>query len=332
MKVIDRTPLQNEKGEFSPLQRIQGTLEHGFNWFPELEAQRVVVTQLDSVLEKGFTLIRNLTLHNSQIVVPLILIGAPGVFVIRVTPIAGLYEAKGDQWNVTKNGHSYPEPINLLTQTSRLARALTVFIERQGINLPGPVEPILIATNPGMHIDSLRPAVRIVLSDGVKQFAASLLQARPVLKTELVYDLAERIITPRPKASAQGAQGASQTPEPPMPSFAASPSVQTGPPGFAGSTAQPGSPFAPEPSRARAIFHAAEESKPFDPNDLSFAFDEKAGEEVPENLREPSPSQRLAAPDKKPTISSRQWILLGAMMLVECCILAGFGFLIFRFR
>jgi hypothetical protein len=314
MKVIDKTPYQNEKGQISLFQRLQGTLEHGLNWYSELDAQKIVITQLDSVLEKGFTLIRNLTLQNSQIVEPLILIGAPGVYVIRVTPLSGFYEAKGDQWSVTKNGHSFPEPINLMSQTARLARALQVFIERQGIILPGPVEAVLMATSPGMHIDSLRPVVRVVLSDGVKQFAASLLQARPILKSELVYDLADRIITPRPKETSQAS---SQTPGPEIPSYAA---------------AQAGQVETSEPSRARAIFHAADEAKPFDPNDLSFAFDEKAGEDVPENLREPSPSQRLVQPTKKPAISTPQLILLGAMVLVECCILAGFGILILRTR
>jgi hypothetical protein len=308
MKVIDKTPLQNEKGEVGLLQRLQGLMEYGLNWYPELQAQKIVITQLDTVLEKGFTLIRNLTLHNSQIVEPMILIGAPGVYVIRVTPLKGIYEAKGDQWNVITNGHSYPAPINLLTLSSRLARALQVFIERQGIILPGPVEAVLVASNPAMHIDSIRPAVRVVMSDGIKQFASSLLQARPVLKTDLVYDLAERIITPRPKASAQGP---SQTPEPEVPSYAAPQAEALG------------------PARAKAIFHAADEVKPFNPADLSFAFDEKAGEDVPENLREPSPSQRLPKPGKKPAISPRQWIFLGAMLLVECCILAGFGYLIF---
>jgi hypothetical protein len=310
MKVIDKTPYQNEKGQIGPMQRLQGTLEHGFNWYPELEAQKIVVAQLESVLEKGFTLIRNLTLHNSQIVEPLILIGAPGVYVIRVTHLSGFYEAKGDQWNISGSGRSIPAPINLLTQTSRLARALQVFIDRQGIVLPGPVEAVLVATSPGMHIESLRPVVRIVLSDAVKQFAGSLLQARPILKTELVYDLAERIITPRPKAAPQGP---SQTPEPEVPSYA---------------TAQVAQVPVQESSRARAIFHAAEEAKPFDPADLSFAYDEKAADEIPENLREPSPSQRLATPAKKPGISPMQWIVLGAMLLVECCILVGFGYLI----
>jgi hypothetical protein len=313
MKVIDKTPLQNEKGEIPFLQRMQGMFEYGFNWYPELQAQKIVIAQLEAVLEKGFTLIRNLTLHNSQIVEPLILIGAPGVYVIRVTHLTGIYEAKGDQWNVINSGRAYPASINLLSQSSRLARALQVFIERQGIILPGPIEAVLMATSPGMQIESLRPVVRVVMSDGIKQFASSLLQARPILKTDLVYDLAERIINPRPKAAAQAA---SPTPEPEAPSYALSSETETEPP--------------EEPSRARAIFHAAEEVKPFDPNDLSFAFDEKAGEaEVPQNLREPSPSQRLAKPAKKTAISPRQWILLGAMLLVECCILGGFGYLVF---
>ena len=152
--------------------------------------------------------------------------------------------------------------------------------------------------------------MRVVLSDGVKQFGLPA-AGRPVLKTELVYDLADRIISPRPKAATPTG---SQTPEPAAPSYGVEESE---------------SPEAEEPSRARAIFHAADEAKPFDPNDLSFAFDEHAGEEVAENLREPSPSQRLAKPGKKPAISPRQWILLGGMFLLECCILLGFGYLIF---
>ena len=200
MKVIDKTPLQNENGIIGPLQRIQGTLEYGLSWYSEMEAQKAIVAQLEQVLEKGFALVRNVTLGKSSIVEPLVLIGPPGVYVLYVTPVSGLYEAKGDEWNVVKNGHSYRAPANLMSRAARLARALQVFLERQGITLPGPVEPVLVASSPAMHIDSLRPMVRVVLSDAVRQFAGSLLQARPILKPEVVYDLADRIITPRPKA------------------------------------------------------------------------------------------------------------------------------------
>jgi hypothetical protein len=308
MKVIDKTPLQNAKGEIGTFQRIQGTLEFGFNWYAELQAQKVVIAQLETVLEKGFTLIRNLTLHNSQIVVPLILIGPPGVYVIRVTALSGFYEAKGDQWNVGSGGRSVPAPINLMVQVSRLARALQVFIDRQGVSLPGTVEAVLIATNPAMHVESMRPVVRVVMSDGIKPFAASLMQARPVLKSEVAYDLADRIVTPRPKAAAPTLE------------------LEATPPAMPQAEAP-----APAPSRAQAIFHARDTDQPFDPNDLSFAYNENAKNEVPENLREPSPSQRLP-PARKSSIQPRQLMLLGVMLVVECCILGGFGYFIFSHR
>ncbi len=309
MKIIDKTPNQNEKGNITFLQRVQGTLEHGFEWYAELEAQKTVVDQLNLVLEKGYTLIRNFTLVNSQIVEPLILIGPPGISVILVTPLAGFYEAKGDQWNVVSGGRAAPARVNLLYRVARLARALQVYLNRQGAILPGIVEPVLIASNPAMHIDSIRPIARVVMSDAIRQFGASLLQARPILRPEQIYDFAERIITPRPKESAPQGQGEAQPETPP--------------------TADINPPTGQTPARARAIFHAAEDLKPFDPADLSFAFDENAEAEVPANLRETSPSQQLPRPTSKGGLRPAQAILLVGMALVECCVLAGFGYFIF---
>jgi hypothetical protein len=310
MKVIDKTPLQDEKGEMSVVQRVRGTLEYGPNWPAEMEAQKAIVTQLDRVLEKGFTLIRNITLTPSTIVEPLVLIGPPGVFVIYVTALSGFYEAKGDQWNTVKNGHSSPASKNLMSYVYRLSRALQVYLDRQGITLPGPVEPVLMASSPALHIDSLRPMVRVVLSDAVRQFAASLLQARPVLKPELVFDIADHIVTPRPKV-------ATAEPEPVVTPEYIPPGMQVVEPDEA-------------PARARAIFHAAEDAKPFDPADLEFAFDENAESregEVPGNLKEPSPSQKLKT-GRKGAFSSGQWIVLGGMLVVECCVLAAFVYVV----
>jgi len=283
-------------------------MEHGFTWFPELEAQKAIITQLDQVLEKGFTLIRNLTLANSQIIEPLILVGPPGVIVIYVTPLAGFYEAKGDQWNVVNSGHPAPAPINLMQRVARLALALQVYLERHGVNLPGPIEAVLMSSNPAMHIDSLRPAVRVVMSDAIKQFAASLLQARPVLQPETVHNVADRIVTPRTSA----------TPLEPEPdeSYAAAPQAEA----------------VPSPSRARAIFHAAEEAKPFDPAELNFAYDENADSAIPDNLRETSPSQRLRSPARRRSLSAGQLITLAVMLLVECCVVGGIAYLILSSR
>ncbi len=209
-----------------------------------------------------------------------------------------------------------------MMRVERLARALQVFLQRQGITLPGPVEPVLVASSPAMHIDSVRPMVRVVLSDAVRQFAASLLQARPILRPDQIVEIADHIITPRAKPVSLES-GETKTNEYYLP-----PGLRDQEPEQ--EVQQPGLQAEP-PSRARAIFHAAEEAKPFDPADLEFAFDENAQNaegNVPEDLKETSPSQQIKPRVPRPAFSRRQWMLLGGMLLVECCVLAGFAYAI----
>jgi len=312
MKIIDKTPSQNQKGEMSLLDRIQGTLQHGFSWYPELQAQGIVIDQLNRVLEKGAVLIRNLTLPGSEIVEPIILVAQGGIYVIYVTHLRGFYEAKGDQWNIMgSKGRAQPASVNLMSRVARLAKALERYIQIHGIQLPTPVEAVLVAADPGMHIDSMRPAVRVVQSDAIKQFAGSILQARPVFSAEYIYDLADRIVAPPESGSAPQPAPAPVAPQ-------AAPPVST----------------AENPaSRAHAIFNASDQMQPFNPSDLGFALQSEPDGQplsVPQNLRETSPSQQL--PRSKPKrrgMSFIQIALLGFIILVWLCLIAGFGYLIF---
>ena len=80
------------------------------------------------------------------------------------------------------------------------------------------------------------------------------------------------------------------------------------------------------PQRARAIFHAAEETKPFDPGDLSFEFDEHGTAEMPEDrtgAKAPGPPAVRTA-----GLTSGQWIILVIMLIVEFLVLGGFIYLI----
>ena len=150
MKIIDKTPLQDAKGEIGIIARIQGMLKYGLNWHAELESQKVVIAQLDRMLERGFVLIRNFTLPNSQIVIPIALIGRGSVQVIYVTNAKGSFEANGDQW--LEGGK--PARVNLLDRVTRLARAFQKYLEIQNAPPPSPVEAVLISINPGAHIES----------------------------------------------------------------------------------------------------------------------------------------------------------------------------------
>ena len=199
MRIIDKTPLQDASGNISFFARIQGTLKYGFNWYPELEAQKVVMGQLDKLLEKGFVLIRNFPLPDSPILIPMILIGQGSISVILATPVKGHFEAVGSEWNrLINNGSPAPERRNLLDLIAKLTRAFQRYLEKNNIHVDVPVEAVLIASDPGAQIDSLRPIARVLRSDAIKTFATTLLQERPVMRPENVYALADRIVDPKP--------------------------------------------------------------------------------------------------------------------------------------
>lgn len=310
MKVIDKNPFQAENGETNLLQRLQSLLRYGSSWNAELEAQKQIIVQWNGVLDEGYTLIRNLRLPGSQTIEPLILVGPTGVFVLQVSRLRGLHEAKNDQRNTIQDETARPASTNLLRRASKLARALQTYLERQGVVLRGPVEPILLASSPAKPTDSLRPIAGAVPSDVVTQFGVSLQQRPSVLSAELVHDIVDRLINSRPKGAL------------------AEPVEQAVPV----DTRPPEAPVSETPSpasRARAIFRAAEEAKPFDPSDVSFALDEETRAGVPANLRETSTTRPVPKRRRPRALRAGQWIVLGAMLLVELCILGGFGYLIF---
>ena len=312
MKIIDKTPLLSEKGELSMVQRIQGMLKYGFNWSTELEAQKAIVTFFDRQLEKGYTLIRNMTLGASGIVVPIILLGPTGIYAIHVTYLRGRFEARGNAWNA-ESGDSYkPAEVNLIQQTSRMANAVRAFIERQGLKLPVPVEPILIAANPGLHIEFVNPAIKVMMIDGIKSFVAGLSTAPHVLRAEAVHEYTERIINPRPARKdvlPVTAPGKSAIVE-----------EKTQPPQMV--------------SRARAIFDAAEEAKPFNPADFDFAMaDEEAATEALTPSMEESgpaaPSSQPGAPAKRTLgMTPLQWVVIAALAIALFVILAVFAYIL----
>ena len=300
MKIIDKTPLQDASGNINPIARVQGTLKYGLSWFAELEAQKAVIAQLDRLLEKGFVLIRNFTLPNSEIVIPIILIGAGGVWVIYVTKEKGNFEAKGDQWNtLDNNGRAQPAPINFISRVSQLTTAFQKYLKIQKIEIPNPIEAVLIAADPGAQIESVRPIARVVRSDAIRQFTSTLVQARPVWRTDFIHELADRIIDPTPPAELEPVKAGS-----------------------------------PE-SDLRSQGGFDEAGQDFNSGSLGFDFEDNSENptlQIPNNAGQPSSAPRpRPAPAKKGLLGlgNTQVILLAGMLLVECCVLIGFGVLLY---
>lgn len=326
MKIIDKTPLLDEKGNLGFTQRVQGMLQFGFNWPKELEAQKAIVAFFERQLEKGYTLIRNMPLGASGIVIPIILLGPTGIYVIEISTVRGRYEAKGEAWNVESGDQYKPAPVNLIQRTMRMARALQAYIERQGVKLAVSIEPVLIAGDPGLHIESVRPAIKVMMIDGIKNFVNGLVTGKPVLRADFVVDYTERILNPRPKREDL------PPPEPePEPRAAWEQNWHEEP------TQQ--QPQQPEVSRARAIFNSTpDESQPYDPNDFGFALAETDDviQSMPPVTRETDPAkpiQRAAKPKQQLIMGMTppQVAIIAALGVALLCVIAAFAYVVTTF-
>jgi hypothetical protein len=202
MKIIDDTPYFNhETGEISIIDRGRAMMQYGAHWLKEVEGQQQVIAVLDKVLDKSFTLLHNVVPAGLDARFPLILIGPPGVYVMYVTPLIGMFRAKGDQWGTITGSNFKLEKPNLLTRTERMARAISVFLQRQGYTTLINVDPILLCSDPSFNVDSIRPIIRVVMRDALERFAISLAQARVGLNQESINDIVQRILNP-PKLAA----------------------------------------------------------------------------------------------------------------------------------
>jgi hypothetical protein len=290
MKIIDQTPFYNEKGEITLPDRARAFLKFGKNWGTEMEAQKSVISVLDKVLDKHFTLLRNVTPPGVDTPIPFILVGPTGVYVMYVTPLMGMFRAKGDQWGTISGNAFKPEKPNLLTRTENMARAVQLYLQRLGYTELSSVEAVLLCANPSVHVDSLRPVVRIVMRDALERFAISILQARLLLTPEAANDVINLILNPPAiKEETAAALPAETSPDAGLPASQAG-GQNTGEP----VTSQDG----------------------LQPSLLGGDATQAA----------PPP----VSPRPRKGISKKQWLFLAAMLIVWCLIMAVFIFLVVK--
>ena len=196
MKIVDQTPFYKENGELSFIDRAKAIMDFGPGWFKQIEAQKIIIAVLKKNLDKNFTLLVNTTPPGLDARIPLILVGPTGVYVMVVTPKIGMYRARGDQWGTISGSSLRPDNPNLLVLTEKMARAIQIFLQRQGYADLTNVEPILLCSDPAANVDSMRPIVRVIMRDTLERFAVSIAQARIVMTPESAFDVVNRLLTP----------------------------------------------------------------------------------------------------------------------------------------
>ena len=175
MNVRDYSPIPYEGGKISLAERTQAILKFGSNWPAEMKSQDIIIRYLLKSLDNSYTLLRNVPLPNTDLIIPLILIGPPGITTIYNSPAKGVFRTQGGTWTIMNNrsGSFQSAKPNLIMRASLIAKAVETYFGENGYS-DIPVTGVLAFSDPGTHVDAIRPEIRIVLVDALERFTAQL--------------------------------------------------------------------------------------------------------------------------------------------------------------
>ncbi len=193
MKVIDLSAKKNMGKRPGLLGRAGGAL-NSLSTKKESQAQGTVTNALMKVLDNRFYLLCNILLAGLEVPIPQVLVGPTGIWVIYAVPTKGIFRADESRWEAFNERTSGFEPgkPNYIARAILLAKAVESFFTSKEMALPA-IEPILFFANPGVHVDSTRPAARIVLADGLERFLANVIQLPLVLETENIHKIVDEL-------------------------------------------------------------------------------------------------------------------------------------------
>ncbi len=171
MQIHDFSEFKTINGKLGFQDQIQGMLKFGFSWPKDVNAQETLISILQRDVDNSSTLIRNFILPEDELTIPFLLIGPPGIRVILPTRERGIFRAKEDQWLIQSGKGFKPAKDNLLHRTKLYVRAVQKFLNDLGYSAIT-VEGLLIGLNPGMHVNTIRPIVRVIQSDAIRRFGS----------------------------------------------------------------------------------------------------------------------------------------------------------------
>jgi hypothetical protein len=160
----------------------------------EAQAEDRVAEILGKMLDKRYMLLRRLPAAEGGPSLPLVLVGPPGIWVITVSAARGVFRATEMQWEeMDEKARGFkPAKTNLLSLAAERSQAVVSILTGKEIEAPA-VEPAVIFAHPGAHVESTRPAVRVVMVDAIERYVVSIAQSRPVLDDERIQAIADAL-------------------------------------------------------------------------------------------------------------------------------------------
>lgn len=192
MKLIEPARKHFQKGSFqkffdqiSQVLPIRNTAE---------VAEDAIIARFLQGLDNSFVMLRGLPIEGTDRTFPPILIGPTGLLLLNVSTARGFFRAKEESWwEMSKSTHRFsPGRPNLIKQSQEYAQRLASQLDNHQKSHPE-VVPVLIFANPGLHIETSNPAIRIVRMDGVDSLLSNFRTSQEVLATNEINSLADAL-------------------------------------------------------------------------------------------------------------------------------------------
>lgn len=194
MKQVDLSNRsQDSNVPFSKLQSLLQQVLSGSG----TKAQDTLVRLFSSGLNNHYVLVRNLVIPDENpkapgFMVPCVLVGPACLLVINPSDLQGFYRAREDAWlEMEKNSQNYRTASrNLIQETLLMVDRVKGLMQMGGLPYPE-IQPVLFFARAGMHIENIRPVVRVLKLDTVERFLNSLRREEPLLDARQVQALVD---------------------------------------------------------------------------------------------------------------------------------------------
>lgn len=194
MRTIDLSKYQAPSGITGIMKSLQGAMSYGYSWQQSRKNQEELVEILGSVLGNECVLLRDVNIPKVSRPIPMVLVTPATVMVINPKSQQGFYRAEGKTWGeLGKNDKYRPAANNLIRETWLFQKTIEGYFKQH--NFTAPMDRgVMIFVSPETVVESIRPRVRIIQADGIKNFARELSIAKPVF-SDMDFKAAVNLLT-----------------------------------------------------------------------------------------------------------------------------------------
>ena len=197
MRTIDLSKFQSESGSTGLAQSLQGVFSYGWSWRQNRRCQEELIEILGSVLGNDCVLLRDVNIPKVGRPIPLVLITPSQLMVINPKSQQGFFRAEGKRWEELGRNNEYKlSPNNLIRETWLYTKTVEGYLKQHNFSAPMG-RGAMIFVSPETVVESIRPRVRVIQADGIKNFARELSIAKPVFSDMDFRTAVNLLTTPR---------------------------------------------------------------------------------------------------------------------------------------